>query len=215
MSGTSLLGVPAAAWLKSAGILSRRYIDGRRNLGVFAIRSIVKFYIILVAICLSGAASATPKPSPFGIPQGTPIKSLKIIRMSSASRYVVVPPIKNSNFEKYTVIATPKSGVCAILASSREYDNANDAEQEFDDIVRLLNVYGKSHNVKFGSEWPILEMNSRYLPVEWNTALPNGLDSIVAEPIKRGAAFTVEVSYVYRNIRRCLNWQPNQDRRGL
>lgn len=182
---------------------------------MFNIRRVTKIAIALLSISLSNTISAAPKSSPFGIAQGASIKSLNIIRAYNGSQYVVTPPIKNLNFVKYIVLATPKSGVCAIFALSEDYKSADDIKTKFDSIVRLLSIYGKSHTVKFSSEWPISDLTARYFPVEWKTALPNGLGSIVVEPIKRDSTYKIEVSYIYRNFKSCSNWEPNQDRRGL
>jgi len=58
-------------------------------------------------------------------------------------------------------------------------------------------------------------MTLAYSPLEWRGKLPYRLSSVTLDAIKEADAYFVEVSYFYKNMAGCANWEPRQDRKGL
>ena len=50
---------------------------------------------------------------------------------------------------------------------------------------------------------------------KWRGALPDNLRSIDLEVAGKQGTYWVELSYYYKNIERCSNWEPHQKRQGL
>ena len=164
----------------------------------------------LAALVLAEPAGA----SPFGISQGTPISSLKIVRKLSPRSFEVSPTVKNRNFDLYEVFAAPPSGVCAISAYTPA-GTPETASDNFRQIVRLYGVYGRNHTVKTGRRSDLLNLRPSDFPREWSEKLPHNLASIVVEIVKVNDQHRVEVNYTFRNIRRCNDWGLNLDRTGI
>src|SRR5690349_16635905 len=98
------------------------------------------------AFALASTATATgarPRPAPFGIPMGTPIARLNALDRYGDKYIVVHPPVRNPAFERYTVIATPAHGVCAIEALMPARDTQDAALADLRSMVRLLSIYGR------------------------------------------------------------------------
>ena len=152
--------------------------------------------------------------SPYGISQGTPISKLKIIRKVSARTFEVVPTVKNRNFDRYEVFAAPPYGVCAVSAYTPA-GSPDKANNDFQKILRLYEAYGSNRTVKAGPRSDLLNLRPGNFPREWSGKLPHNLGSIVVEIVKIDELHRVEVSYTYRNIRRCNDWGTNLDRTGI
>jgi hypothetical protein len=152
---------------------------------------------------------------PFGVTMGQPASRYNSIREYGSKYFVISPPTENSNFVKYTLMATPIHGTCAIFAETQEFEKVDDANDKFFEIAKLFAKYGKSKTVKPGPNWPLLHSTSRNFPKEWSTGLPNNIDSIVLETEQKDNQFKVVASYFFKNFKGCSNWEPKQDGAGI
>ena len=84
--------------------------------------------IVLVAAALGGSAFAATAPTgAFGIPFGTPISELNIVRAGGPSLFVVSPPQPHPAFDSLTaVVASSGLGVCSISAMGDDIDGDRD-----------------------------------------------------------------------------------------
>lgn len=167
--------------------------------------------IALVAVIVSPNVAAAP----FGIAEGTPIKVLIVRGKFGKTSFVVLPPKPNSNFDEYVATATPVHGVCAVTGRTQKFATFREAVEKQKSIAKLLAIYGKPRTVRVTSRTPILEMTLAYSPLEWRGKLPYRLSSVTLDAIKEADAYFVEVSYFYKNMAGCANWEPRQDRKGL
>lgn len=165
--------------------------------------------------------------APFGIQSGAAIKSLKISRKISPILLEIVPPIPNSDFDRYFVVATPIHGVCQVIAYTPKSDS-DDAliTKQYMKLRRVLSgKYGLHQALVPDDPARIVHLRPAFLmedaDSEWRSSkrrrLPESLRSILLE---RKNLFTKEqksisLVYSYNNLPDCLNWEPSQDRRGL
>lgn len=166
---------------------------------------------LALGIC---CANASVSDAPFGVPMGTPAKSLKIVEKWGDMGYDITPPTPNSNFKTYSVQAPPSTGVCAVTGRTEMFTDSADASAKLRSVRRLLAKYGRPRMVKLGPKAPLLNMTVGDFPSQWKGKLPNNISSIVAEMVG-DKTFAVEVTYYYTNMARCSNWEPRQDRKGL
>ena len=170
---------------------------------------------LCVVLLFWGSVASAATAAPFGIPQGTPIKSLKVVDRFGVRSFVIVPPKPNSNFVDYVAIASPPDGVCALRAATDTFPTYRAAYAKQEQLQRLLSIYGKPKSLSAGADQDWLNMAPGEVPVRWSGALPYGLRSIRLETVGNKGVYKVEVTYSYGNIERCSNWEPRQDRRGL
>jgi hypothetical protein len=166
---------------------------------------------IIPAVVIASAASADP----FGVPQGTPVKALHVKEKFGVRSFVIVPPKPNSNFKEYIATATPPHGVCALTATSATFSTFDAAYEKQAQLEKLLSIYGKARTLGPGPDQDWLNMKPGQYPVRWSGALPYGLRSIELGTVGNKGAYKVELTYRYKNVERCVNWEPQQNRDGL
>lgn len=199
------------AWLNVLPYWPRPF-QQRLQSALFEIEQMKTLALAIATACLSASSAFA---APFGIPQGTPIKTLKVIKSYGGKSFVVMPPTPNPKFSEYDVIATPVHGVCAVIGTTQPYRDYKLAYQEQGQIEKLLARYGKSKPVRPGPQAPRLYMRPSEGPVMWKGGLPDHLSEIVLETIEQGGTFYVQLQYFYRNMSQCKNWEPQQDHSGL
>nr|WP_315457609.1 hypothetical protein [uncultured Sphingorhabdus sp.] len=158
----------------------------------------------LPIVCSVLAVMASPvSATPFGIAEGTPLSSLTVLSKAGEKTYYVAVPIPNEMLVSYAVIATPRQGVCAIIARTAPSQAFKNTRIVRSKLEQSLSRYGTPKQVKFGSNAPFMHMTSRDFPLQWSKGLPNRLSSIVLETIEEDRAFIVELSYFYKNMTGC------------
>lgn len=156
--------------------------------------------------------------APFGIEQGAKISSLDVLRKRGTKTYDVQPIERNSNFDTYGVMATPAHGVCAVFARTKAVASWAQAKAKRDEVAKLLSKYGKPHHVKpdandlraLAARPPIDSFD-----LEWRDQLAPPLSAVLLDVTSSHDGLVVGLTYFYRNIAQCSNWNPKQDSRGL
>jgi hypothetical protein len=154
--------------------------------------------------------------APFGVNQGERVRNLSVISKIESKIYAINVPIPNSNFVYYEVFATPLHGVCAVIAYTKSFLTWEEAKEKRNSVIKLLTKYGKPARVKIDYNYETLSARAPVdaYDLEWRKVpAPLSTVSLDVTGSKRGQ--TVRLTYFYRNMPRCQNWEPNQDTRGL
>jgi hypothetical protein len=171
----------------------------------------------LAIFCVKAALA-----QPFGIPEGTPISNLHILKQIDPHHYVVTPENTHPDFEEYIVIANEEEGVCAVYASGFTLNNdafGNEARGVFDRIsAQLRGKYGPSTHydfLKVGSiwkeprEWAMsIHKNERYYISFWDkkshSNLQNGIENITLTARSLNSEKTyISLRFEYHNFKKC------------
>jgi hypothetical protein len=177
-----------------------------------------------IAIACCAAIGTAASAGPFGIEQGQPLSSLKVLKHVRGNYYTVTVPSPHSNFEAYTVLVTPEDGVCKIAAIGKTLEGdaeGYEARRVYDNLKAGLQAkYGKSKDFDFlhsGSiwnkpnEWAMsLKQKERSLSSFWDqesgSTLPPDINSIMLDANAVSSTGTyVNVSYEFSNFSRCKN----------
>ena len=160
--------------------------------------------------------------SAFGVSRGQPITTLKVIKKFDSSLYSVAPPAPNAEFESYTVVATPATGVCKIAGIGKDHDDdayGGNSKSAFDRIESALEQkYGIHKHYDFirsgalwgeSREWVMsIKQNERFYASFWDldekSNLPVGLQSIALEILTTSSSSSyVKLTYEFSNFEQC------------
>lgn len=160
--------------------------------------------------------SIDAKAAPFGINQGTKISALKIVNKRGDKTYIVQVPEPNSNFDSYGVMATPPHGVCAVFARTKAFSTWAEAKVKRNSVVRLLSKYGNPIHVKPELDYDTLSKRPPMdaYDLEWRM-LSAPLSTVSLDVVSMDEGLSIRITYFYRNMAQCQNWEPKQDLRGL
>ena len=184
---------------------------------------------ILLFVSATGASAQA-----FGIEKGTPIESLEVVREVSEFNFSVTVPKPHSEFESYTVFATPEAGVCSVKGIGKDHDNdryGSSVRSAFTDVSSALTgIYGASKNYDFikngalwdgGEEWVMsIRQNERFYSTFWTedkqSDLPEGLNaiSLSVSALSSDLAYIV-LGYEFDNMDECIRIRDSQDEGGL
>lgn len=168
--------------------------------------------IAFVLLAIPSASFAEP----FGINQGDEISKLKVLSQRSIKTFRIEVPVPNSNFEDYGVVATPVHGVCAVYAQTQIFSTWPDAKAKRDSLAKLLAKYGNPVHVRTdsGIETLFTRPGVDAYDLEWRK-IPAPLSTISLDVIGSKQGQVVRLTYFYRNMAQCHNWEPKQDARGI
>lgn len=201
----------------------------RNHAVMFKNKLITTAATILLFVSATGASAQA-----FGIEKGTPIESLEVVREISEFKFSVTVPKPHSEFESYTVFATPEAGVCKVTGIGKDHDNdryGTTVKSAFADLCSALTgIYGASKNfdfIKNGALWDgpeewvmALRQNERHLTTFWTedeqSDLPEGLDgvSLSVSALSSDLAYIL-LGYEFDNMDECIRIRDNQDEGGL
>lgn len=154
--------------------------------------------------------------APFGIQAGTKVSALKVIEKEGAKTYRVEVPQPNSNFDQYRVTASPPSGVCAVYGETKTFSTWEAAKAKRDSIAKMLTKYGKPLHVNPDLDWKTIGVRPPVdaYDLEWRK-LASPLSTVSLDVIGINGGQTVRLTYFFRNMAQCQNWELEQDARGL
>lgn len=169
--------------------------------------------VYLILFLFSSTASWA---GPFGINQGDKVSSLKIVSKRSAKTFLIQVPQPNSNFDFYGVVATPVHGVCAVYAETKPFATWEEAKDKRNSVHKLLAKYGRPTRVKtdMSYETMVVRPPIESYDLEWRK-LTSPLSTISLEVTGSSLGQSVRLTYFFRNMGQCANWEPMQDKRGL
>jgi hypothetical protein len=180
-----------------------------------------KAIYICVAV-LGAAAPAHALAGPFGINAGDPITKYAVEAKTGPYSYRLrVTPVTRADVDFYSVLATPETGVCKVVAAGR--NNADDPtgaklRDQFLSLKSALNSkYGASKDfdfVKAGSAYAqdsqytlAISKEDRSLTSFWGTgdaALPDNVKSIMLTAKALSATTNYySLAYEFNNFTRC------------
>lgn len=123
------------------------------------------FQLALLVVTFAFVAPAQAS-EPFGIPLGTTVSSLDVVRGSSNHLYNVEVPSPHPEFHTYWVQATPRNGTCLIRGIGRSYDDGSGefVRQAFDRLrAQLALKYGESKLASFSTSWSIWDPEDKWV----------------------------------------------------
>jgi len=160
--------------------------------------------------------------SAFGISRGQSISTLKIVKKFDSSLYSVIPPAPNFEFESYTVLATPATGVCKISGIGKDHDDdayGGASQSAFERLESALEEkYGNHKHYDFirnGALWDeprewvmAIKQNERFFASFWDAEessnLPSGLNSISLELLATSSSSSyIKLTYEFSNFDQC------------
>lgn len=154
--------------------------------------------------------------APFGIDAGTKVSALKVIEREGTKTYRVEVPQPNSNFDQYRVQASPRTGVCAVYGETKAFPTWEAAKAKRGSIAKMLTKYGKPVHVNPNLDWKTMSMRPpiEAYDLEWRK-LASPLSTVSLDVIGINGGQVVRLTYFFRNMAQCQNWEPKQDARGL
>ncbi|WP_051935360.1 hypothetical protein [Deinococcus sp. YIM 77859] len=199
----------------------------------------MKKTLALLLLASTPATAQTGGPvEPFGLRQGLPISELlkmgaKPLETPGYYRLDRVPN-PNSNFEFYTVKASPEQGLCRVRGVGviiRNDKSGYRTRQVFNDLeTSLNNKYGKGLRFDFlksssiwdeTNDWMMaIRTEDRYLTTFWSVSeglkLPRGLDNIMlnVNALNSSDGY-VDVSYEFSNMKACTDELKGDVGKGL
>lgn len=172
----------------------------------------------------------------FGIDMGTPVSTLKVVDTVEADGplkgYSVVPPLPNSEFESYLVLATKETGVCKVIGLGKIHENdssGDDVKADFKGMLAALSgKYGEPTSYDFlrdGALWSrendwaaSINQNERVLVSFWSPkASASQTISIVQLEVDAQNLHDTYLKLVYEfsNFETCQQIKQAEDDRGL
>lgn len=181
-----------------------------------------QLYLTLLSVSLLTIAGHPGFAQPFGIAEGTPTVQLNVVKETGPFTYLIRPNASHPDFEFYSALSTPESGVCKLLASG--FTLANDAYGT--QVISLFEILTEQLTLKYGNsrkfdylrsgsiwneprDWAMsIHKNERVYARFWNkeehSSLQYGLQSIQLKVEALGADQTyVIISYEYNNLDKC------------
>ena len=191
----------------------------------------IKFWGLLLMFAFSREVIA----GPFGLSQGMPLSSLKVVRKLSDGMYSITVPNPNSGFEIYTAVLTPQDGLCKIVALGKDFDNdryGSSAREKYAELKEFLDQkYGEGQTFDFikngalwdsSDEWVMsIKQNERtyvtfYITDKLPQKLPDYLKGIKLEVDALSSSTSyVRLGYEFANIDTCLKRIKSSDNESL
>jgi hypothetical protein len=173
---------------------------------------------------------------PFGLDMGMSLNRLKqlgsVTSLKSANMYKIENLREvHPDFETYTIMVSPKLGLCKIRAIGQTFRNdsyGTEMKQKFDSLSRAIsNKYGPpkdSHDfLKHSSIWKeprewmmALLKNERILTTFWTDGLPDNLDGIMLDTngLSMDSGF-IDLIYEFKNYSACKEERNTTTNRNL
>ena len=185
--------------------------------------------IFTILLLCSGMANAQA----FGVNMGEPVSKYAGVA-SGDFTYRVKVPQPNSEFEFYTVLATPSTGICSITGYGKDYKNdayGTQVRSSYNGLQEALNSkYGRNKSFDFirnGALWDdadefiwSLHKNERTLTTYWDdeelSNMPANMGSVNLRvtAVSPQAAYVV-LTYRFDNIDACLSLIGKKESAGL
>jgi hypothetical protein len=166
---------------------------------------------------------------PFGLQMGTPLENLtKQYDLHELQSFIFIagkPPKAHPDFDDFMFIATPKHGLCKVIASSKPVvtnSYGHEFKRKFEDLENSLEKkYGrvviKKDFIVGGSIWDKpqywmvgLSKHERTLESYWNSVKQGYPDNIASVGLTTTALDTetgrIELTYEFKNIGECLDY---------
>lgn len=216
-----------------------------RTSALLGISFILAAVVIVGDVCaveqVKAVQEKTEKEGPFGLAMGIkPLDLIKKYRLKKEGKdpfvFIGKPPRPANSFNQYYVVATPKQGICKIVAMF-DIDEVNSKGDQLksavDRIALLLEAkYGKpsNKNQAMKESVPVYsqELWMMYLREEsvsygytWlngkdELALPNDLNEISVQSKSYSVLNgTVSVSYGFKNVEKCIDEMRGLDGENL
>lgn len=192
---------------------------------------IVKFIPTLILMLLFGNFAHAQG---FGINIGATLEELEVVSDDGNGLYTVTVPKPHNEFDFYTVMITPETGVCRVSGYGKTHSNdrfGTSSRRAFDNLRLLLEeIYGTHHFADFlrdGSIWDdqnewvmSFYQNERVYQAIWDEEEQSNLKSEIKRiymdmnALNSGDSW-VYLRYEYNNHDRCTELLKNSDSDGL
>jgi hypothetical protein len=179
----------------------------------------MRFTWFVALSLLSGPAMAS---GPFGVGMGDPITKYRGRPSVTQGAYKITVPKPNDEFESYTALATPKTGICKVWGIGRDHDNdryGNGVRSAYDRLVKLLTEkYGSGNEISFlrsgalwkdTDEWVMsIKQKERTVAYFWSPTngsnLPENLVGISLEVNATSSNSSyLDLTYEFANFKSC------------
>lgn len=118
----------------------------------------MKFYATVAGLALTISSIAMARS--FGVAPGKPVRTYAGKPSSVDGVYKIIVPQPNSEFESYSAVATPETGICKVWGIGKDHDNDRygaNVREAYDRLKAILNEkYGASQEysyIKSGALW--------------------------------------------------------------
>lgn len=160
--------------------------------------------------------------APFGVAMGSSVSSYSPKKGATEFTFNVQVPKPHTEFEAYTVVTTPQTGICKVWGVGRNHDNDRSGESvksSYESLFEALtDKYGQAKSFDFlksgalwdaQSEWVMaIRQNERHKIAFWSTEngsrLPPEISSISLEvkALDSSTAY-LDLTYEFSNFVRC------------
>lgn len=190
-----------------------------------------RHFIFQVFLTVGILSASSASAQPFGIAMGTPVALLDVNRENFEPGWHLLEsvPKTHSSFNGYVAVASPQSGVCAVIGTSGFFDGDVDGSQIIPVLDKLKgqldNKYGNSKldvsirdDAEFSGkdQWTMALMKGERIHMAtWNSSNGSNLTDGIANIVLEASAFyetrpSFRIEYQFENYEKCQNEIANE-----